>query len=66
MANVPQATREDIEALDRGVVEAGQIAAQALARVEALERGLELALSAARPPDGPPRRGRHLHLVHSA
>jgi hypothetical protein len=34
------AVRDDLDALDRGVVEAGAIAAEALARVKALEARL--------------------------
>lgn len=47
MPNVAQNTAQDMEALDRGVIEAGLIAAEALAEVRALKEGLRRALAAA-------------------
>lgn len=37
MDNVPQPSPADLEALDRGVVDAGLLAARAMARADALE-----------------------------
>ena len=62
----------DLDALDRGVIEAGLTAAQALARVEALEArvaALSAGLCAAFQAAGQPERcreleaPRHLHLL---
>jgi hypothetical protein len=74
------ATQDDLDALDRGVVEAGRLAAEALARVEKLERrvaaraeGLRLATEFARAPWSTPAparrrkpRQRHLSIVPPA
>ena len=47
MDSLAPSPAEDLEALDRGVIEAGLMAAEALAEVRALREGLRLALAAA-------------------